>query len=288
MCIVPASPITANYPGSELPPVCTLTIAWQVFDAAPIVVAANRDEALDRPSARPAVYATDPVVVAPRDARAGGTWIGISEHDCFVGITNRWTDATLAGDRSRGQLVADVLSRPSAAAGRSMVERAVRADEYEGFNLVLADRDGAFCLEWDGELHVTSFEPGVHVVVNTGFDDHVDTGVPPERRDVAAQQAENARAVSSALTVDPEDTTGGSDWVGWLERAREVLADHDYGVCIHEDGYGTRSSSLIAAGPWGRAYAFADGPPCRTPYRPVDARGVTVRSALEAALEGHL
>ncbi|MFP8956365.1 NRDE family protein [Natrialbaceae archaeon A-CW3] len=262
---------------------CTLVLAWQVFEGHPVTVAANRDERLARPSEPPGVYATDPDVIAPRDAEAGGTWIGINDVGLFAGITNRWTDADLAAERSRGNLVADALNRESATAARDVIVDAVDRTAYDGFTLVVVDADSAFALEWDGALRVTAFDPGVHVVANTGIDDRFD--IPDHRASVARRQAENARAVRRTLSaVVGEEPSAGT----WLERAAAVLADHDYGVCIHGDGYGTRSSSLIALGDPVH-YLFADGPPCRTAFRSVDG-GASRTMALEnlTELEGHI
>ncbi|WP_254763969.1 NRDE family protein [Natrinema marinum] len=241
---------------------CTLTLAWQVFDDVPVAVAANRDEALERESTSPAVFSEDPLVVAPRDTEAGGTWIGYNEHGVFAGITNKWTDAELAGERSRGLLVADVLEADSAADAAATVEDAVEADEYDGFYLVVADATDAVCYAWDGALSRTEFDPGVHVVVNVAVDDAVD--VPSIRPEAGRAQAANARAVREALAA-----TSGETASEWLERAGDVLGDHEYGVCIHRDGFGTRSSSLLAIGPETDHYAFAPGPPCRTSYETV-------------------
>ncbi|WP_408958705.1 NRDE family protein [Natrinema sp. 74] len=241
---------------------CTLTLAWQVFDDAPVAVAANRDEALGRESTPPAAFGDEPLIVAPRDAAAGGTWIGYNEHGVFVGLTNKWTDADLAGERSRGLLVADALEARSAADAAMIVEDAVDADNYDGFYLVIADTADAFCYAWDGSLSRTEFDPGVHVVVNVAVDDAVD--VPPIRPDAGREQAANARAVRETLAANPDESA-----TEWLERAGDILGDHEYGVCIHRDGFGTRSSSLIALGPETRRYAFAPGPPCRTDYEPV-------------------
>ncbi|OAQ53869.1 hypothetical protein HTG_06270 [Natrinema mahii] len=238
---------------------CTLTLAWQVFEEAPVAVAANRDEAIGRASEPPGVYREEPLIVAPRDAEAGGTWIGYNDHGVFVGITNKWATPDLAGERSRGLLVADVLEARSAAEARSIVADATEADEYNGFYLVVADADAAVCYQWDGDLALTEFGPGVHVVVNVAVDDDVD--VPAGRAAVGREQAANARAVRTALAPDPDETVGD-----WLERGAAVLSDHDYGVCIHQDGFGTRSSSLLALGPETTRYEFAPGPPCRTSY----------------------
>ena len=243
---------------------CTLTIAWQVFADAPVVVAANRDETLDRPSEPPGVYAEEPRVIAPRDSEADGTWIGYNEHGVFVGVTNRWVAGTLAAERSRGLLTASALAQRSAEDAARLVERAVERDEYDGFNLVVADENAAFLLEWDGHLYVRRFEPGVHVVVNTGADDSF--VIPSTRAEGAEEQAENARRLRTALRPEPGESTGA-----WRGRAAAALRDHDFGVCVHGDRYGTRSSSLVTLGENGAEYEFAPGPPCETEYERVES-----------------
>ncbi|WP_336022254.1 NRDE family protein [Halobellus salinisoli] len=261
---------------------CTLTLAWRVFADAPVVVAANRDELLDRESEAPAVRDGDPKFVAPRDLEAGGTWIGYNESGIFCGVTNRWVDVPGGGERSRGLLVRDVLEAERADEARRVVESAVEADTYDGFNLVVAERgaavrDGtgtgesgrtprAYLFEWDGELRVRELEPGVHVVVNVGVDgENFEPESGPER---GAEQAENAERVREALAPG---TTEGPE--SWRDRAADVLADHDYGVCVHdpERRFGTRSSSLVTLFADGTSdFQFADGPPCETPFRPVE------------------
>lgn len=249
---------------------CTLTLAWRVFPDTPVVVAANRDESTDRPSSPPAVRSQDGAgdhtrrVLAPRDERAGGTWIGVNDHGVFAGITNRWTDIDLAGDRSRGRLVDDTLASETAVQALERVQERLEALEYDGFNLVLADADDAFLIEWDGEASIRQFDPGVHVVVNVGADDQYD--IPERRQSVGEQQRENARRARDELSVADEETAAE-----WLARAKAVLADHDYGLCIHGDGYGTRSSSLVSIPETGDVeYAFADGPPCETSFQTVE------------------
>jgi len=272
--------------------VCTLALAWKVFEDAPVVVGANRDEALDRPSHPPAVSRGEPTVIAPRDREAGGTWIGFNDRGLFAGITNRWTDAELAGERSRGLLVDDVLARESAREAAALAERSVGEVEYAGFNLLVADATDAVWLAWDGSLDRLALDPGVHVAVNVGLAG--EPSIPASRGALGREQAENARAVERALETDDrtraleaddyrtrglgtDDPTGTLETddrtaADWLDRAGAVLGDHEYGVCLHRDGFGTRSSSLLATGRSPR-YAFADGPPCRSRYRPVDLEG---------------
>lgn len=245
---------------------CTLAIAFRVFTDTPIAVAANRDERLDRLSHPPRTLEGSPSVIAPRDERAGGTWIGYNEHDLFVAITNRWTDADLVGERSRGLLVRDALAQADVDSAVATVEAALADHEYEGFNLLIVDPETAVVLEWDGALRVTPLEPGLHVIMNTGFDDQFE--VPNELTEAGNRQVAAARKVKKSL--EPRTVETAADW---LDRAAAVLGDHDIGVCIHGDGYGTRSSSLVAISPNGSdTYRFADGPPCETPFERVKAQ----------------
>ncbi|MFP8953941.1 NRDE family protein [Natrialbaceae archaeon A-arb3/5] len=261
---------------------CTLTLAWQIFEDAPVAVAANRDEALDRDSHPPGVYREEPTILAPQDAESGGTWIGYNEFGVFVGITNKWTDADLAGERSRGLLVGDVLEARSASEAASIVEEATSSAEYDGFSLVIADADDACCYQWDGALAKTTFDPGVHVVVNVAVDDDVD--VPASRSEAGSAQAANARSVRSELSVDEGVDEADETATEWLARAGRVLGDHEYGVCLHGDGFGTRSSSLIALGET-TTYRFAAGPPCRTSYERVTFGN---DYGTDADIEGHI
>lgn len=225
---------------------CTLAFAWQVYDDAPLVVGANRDEAVGRPSSPPAVRGSNPEVLMPRDEDAGGTWLGVNEHRVFVGVTNR--NADIEGERSRGLLVTDALDSGSADDAIETVEREVADREYAGFNLVIADEHECVLLEWDGVLRTHAFDPGTHVVVNAGFNGGT----------------EKSSVVRDALR-------GHDSPDAWREAARDALRDHETGACVHRDGYGTRSSSLVTVHADGEvAYEFADGPPCETDYRRVD------------------
>lgn len=246
--------------------VCTLTIAWQAFAEYPILVAANRDELFERPSCPPERIESERGIIAPRDEEAGGTWIGYNEDGMVAAITNRWVDAELVGERSRGLLVRDVLDQPTAETACRIVERALDADAYEGFNLLMADQTAAILIEYDGGPQIHTLDPGVHVVMNVGFDTF--HHVPSFRQAAGEQQVENGIRLFEYLQPDPGETA-----TKWHTRARNALSDHEFGVCVHGDGFGTRSSSLIRIAPDGSGqYEFADGPPCRTAYEPVDEK----------------
>ncbi|MFB6118417.1 NRDE family protein [Halosegnis sp.] len=257
---------------------CTLTFAWRRFDDH-LAVAANRDESYDRPASPPAVRGEEPLVVAPRDEEAGGTWLGYNDAGVFAAVTNRWTRDVPVGDRSRGLLVRETLNHPTADAALAFVREELSRRRYEPFQLVLADSERALVIEHDGTLAVSELAPGVYVVGNTGWcgersgpTDAADPQrtetffIPGDGDDRGRRQARNDRRLLDALTA--VEAASAADW---LETAGELLGDHEYGVCVHGDGFGTRSASLVRLGDE-HAWQFADGHPCETPFEPVDAR----------------
>lgn len=245
---------------------CTLVLAWRVLADAPVAVAANRDEAIDRPSRPPRSRGEDPRIVAPMDERAGGTWIGYNDAGVFAGISNRWTDRELHAERSRGHLVLDALGRRDAQAGTRAVQDALRTADYDAFNLLVADSEAAILLEWEGALEITELDAGVHVIMNAGFDEKFRS--VSGRTEAVDRQAVSAREVGAALQPRADESA-----VSWQERAEAVLGDHDYGVCVHGDGFGTRSASSISLRSDGTVvYRYADGPPCETSFDLVEGQ----------------
>ncbi|MWG36836.1 NRDE family protein [Halomarina oriensis] len=265
---------------------CTLTFAWQTFEEHPLVVAANRDEAYARESSPPAARTLDSGrrVVAPRDEEAGGTWMGYNDEGVFVAITNRWVE-TPPGERSRGRLVLDALDSPSAEEAVRGIERELDRRRYEGFFLLVADAAGCFLVSDEGGGSIHQFDPGVHVVMNVGYD--TSYFVPEVRPAPAKRQAANGRRLFEYLQPEPGETPEA-----WRTRAGDALGDHEFGVCIHggqpvetngdpdddanpdraPEGFGTKSSSLVTVDASGDSrFWYADGPPCETPFERVDA-----------------
>ncbi len=241
---------------------CTLAAYVGCWPQWPLVVAANRDEFLDRPSAEPAVIAVDPWVFAGQDLSAGGTWLGINEAGLVVGVLNRRIPGGPDPERrSRGLLCLALLQQPSRAAALAALG-AERGEAYNRFNLLLADRDGAVVAGNPGTgLSVQPLPPGLHLLTNLELND------PTCPRIAKSWQRFHAIAERAAP----------SDPVELVAPLRAVLSDHSTAldpraavvdmVCAHRPGYGTRSSSIIAADAHGRIrFWHAAGPPCTTEY----------------------
>ena len=231
---------------------CTILAAVRVWPGCPLLIAANRDERLERPARGPFVRATRPRVLAPRDELALGTWLGVNELGLFVGVTNRAGAPPDPSRRSRGALVMDALAQPSARAVRAALE-AVDPRGHNPFHLLYADAEAALLTVADGERFAHHELPsGLHVLTEQSF------GAGPARR--AARLGGRA----AALVSGPEP--GVEAWQALLAEHAERADSPLDGACVHADafGYGTRSSTVLrfGAAPQALRLFWADGRPC--------------------------
>src|SRR5881628_2994540 len=111
----------------------------------------NRDESSMRPADPPAVLDGTPMIVAPRDRLAGGTWLGASGSGLVVALSNR-RGRTSTTARSRGQLVLEALRQPSIPGVDVLLQREVRQHEYNFWNLLAASRKDLRFFRYDGEF----------------------------------------------------------------------------------------------------------------------------------------
>jgi uncharacterized protein with NRDE domain len=234
---------------------CTLIVATRVWQATPLVVAANRDERLGRPARGPALVAQAGVrFFAPRDLQAGGTWLGLNAHGVFVGITNRFTGRAAAkAARSRGLLVLDALAEDSAAhAVRRIATEA--PGRHEPFHLVMVDRDEAHLVWSDGDaVRHERLAPGIHIVTERSL------GAAPTPR--VERLNHELVALFGPRRPTPER---------WMELLRTHAEAGLEGTCVHlpSHGYGTRSSTILELrrAPEDARWWHADGPPCTTEF----------------------
>jgi uncharacterized protein with NRDE domain len=246
--------------------VCTLAAFVRTLPGYTLVVAANRDEMLARPSAPPTVLREAPRAVGGRDLVAGGTWLALAETGLVAGVLNRrGAEPPDPSRRSRGQLCLELLACPSAAAAAARVA-GEPAGRYNGFNLLVADAREAVVASQPANAspRLTGLEPGLHVLTNLDVND-------PTCPRIAASYAGFA-AAGDAFRADGHEPA-------LVARLRAVLADHQIAadprgpgsLCLHGEGYGTRSSTIILVPQGGRPprYFHADGPPCRTAFAPV-------------------
>ncbi|MEX1132394.1 MAG: NRDE family protein [Flavobacteriales bacterium] len=213
---------------------CLIVLAYKVHPAFPLIVAANRDEFLDRPTKPLHVWEDFPHILAGRDERGGGTWMGMSTTGRFAALTNHrdLRRAQVAGP-SRGVLVQHVLQQELGDPDTSL---------YAGFNLLHGRYDSLFYHNNITGVH-HALDPGIH-----GLSNHLlNTPWPKVQRAKAAlsevllsdvPSTEYLFALLADETLAPDhalpDTGIGLPWERILSPVR-----------IRAEGYGTRSSSVL-------------------------------------------
>jgi uncharacterized protein with NRDE domain len=236
-----------------------------MFDDYPLIVAANRDEHFDRPSAPPALQNGRPKIIAGRDLRANGTWLGVNEDGLIAGILNRRLNShvtALTDARSRGLLCADVLGIASArAAVEFLRDHKLR---YNPFTLLFADRHEAYVSYNNEERTITQkIDRGLHVFSSAAeFEMH-------------SAKADRAYALFARLSERVRPAKGiALDSIAALQT---VLADHSLSVdsddpgdaiCVHRETSGTVSSSIIYFSKSETRFHtfFCPGAPCRNSF----------------------
>jgi uncharacterized protein with NRDE domain len=244
---------------------CTLVLYFQVFPQYPLVIAANRDESLTRPSLSPTLLHPTPWIYGGQDLLAGGTWLGINEYGLMAAVLNR--QAVHPADphrRSRGLLCLDSLKHTSSSAAQQWISTQ-SALQYNPFSLVIADPAvAAFAYPDDHLVHIRPLIPGVYMLTN----------LDPNDPDCPRISRFSQRFVQLSHHTHPGTSLGLFDLFAELH---QLLADHAVaqnprtGLCLHLDGYGTCSSSLLAYSRDEKRYVylFAAGPPCQSTYKEV-------------------
>lgn len=215
---------------------CTLIVARNVFRFYPLVVAANRDERLHRPSSGPAVSEENHRMLHPVDEVFGGTWIGVNGSGVVSAITNRSSVPHVRGRTSRGLLVPEALAYGSAAEAASHLLN-VPGSRHNGFHLMVADMQDAFLILGDGQrLTARPLPEGVSVITGQGWEPG---HLPREgrirsvfRREVIGHPP---RRATMRAVLDLHDRPD-SEWQGQT------------GSCLHglpDDDWVTKSSSFI-------------------------------------------
>lgn len=232
---------------------CLLAVQYRLVPESPILVAANREEYVDRPSLVPSIQSGKPRVLCGIDKKAGGTWLGVNQNGLFVGLCNRATVEPLFGQRSRGLLALDLLRCTSADRAIEKFESETENHRFEGCNLIVADAENGYVITLDQQQSICPLEEGLNIIGARGLNDPDDERVQMARR---------------LLTLQTLDSP-----VKFLAVASKVFARSPVGpgrpsMVVRQPDYATVSSTLIALGvkPRDAIYQFSNGAPDQTKY----------------------
>lgn len=217
---------------------CLVAIAWRAHPRYPLVIAGNRDEFHERPSA-PAAWWDEPAgVLGGRDLLAGGSWLAVSRGGRFAVVLNnpqRAADATTTA--SRGHLVSEFVAgnKPG---GRFIDAVQVRAHAYAGFCLLLGTpvQVRGFASPAGNHPPRWTLRPGVAAFSNS----------------LPAQPWPKVGHLERAVTRRLESPHLHADDLFALLAQREPVARHEAGShpatrtpFVVGERYGTRSSTVV-------------------------------------------
>jgi hypothetical protein len=248
---------------------CTVVVLRRPNHDWPILLAANRDEMLNRPWLPPARHWPERAdIIGGLDELAGGTWMGLNDSGVVACILNRHgTLGPQANKRSRGELVLEALDHADANdAAAALSDLAPKA--YRPFNMVIADNRDAWWLALrDGgkAVHMERIPEGLSMFT------------AGERNDPAEPRI--AAFLPQFEHVTPPDPTAGKwdTWAGLMSATDNSGTEHHAMTFKMASGFGTSSSSLVALPSMDAVHnrkikpiwLFAPGRPDSTPYQPI-------------------
>jgi uncharacterized protein with NRDE domain len=216
---------------------CVAAVAWLAHPRWRLVAIGNRDEFHDRPTAPPDAWPDRPAILAGRDLRAGGTWLGVTAAGRFALVTNfRVPGYPKPGLASRGDLVTgwlDAAAEPDIAA-------------MNPFNLCTADAAEARVLTNHPGRAEHVLAPGVHGLSNGAFQ----RPWPKTRQLCAAlghwltQEQADPAALFEALRAETPAAPKSPD-----EEGPEAAYSP---VFVRDPVYGTRCSTVVLIDRQGR------------------------------------
>lgn len=225
---------------------CLIGIAWKSHTRHELVLAANRDEFHQRPSAGAAPWKDHPDIFGGRDLTAQGSWLAVSTRKRLAAVTNvRRMVPPEPRAPSRGKLVADFLAGTASAQdyAQSLAED---SGNYSGYNLLLYDGAELLFVTNNPEFRVEPVTPGIHVVSNATLD----TPWPKAQRLRTALEkwtADNWETFTPLFAALGDRKPAGDAELPstGMGRSLEKLLSSPF---IVSPNYGTRCSTIVTLG----------------------------------------
>ncbi len=221
---------------------CLIVFSYKQHPTYDLIFAANRDEAYARATKAAHFWKDHPQILAGKDLKAGGTWMGVTRNGYLSALTNyRDLSVTKENPPSRGHLVLDYLIEESDPE-KYMKSVSKRAHLYNGFNLLAGTTDKL--MYYSNQLSkARQLSPGLY-----GLSNHLlNTPWPKvEQARMDLQHAINREQITEEElfeilkndTQAPDDALPDTGLPLELERAVSS-------VFIKTRDYGTRGSTVL-------------------------------------------
>ncbi|TGM80011.1 NRDE family protein [Leptospira bouyouniensis] len=235
---------------------CLAVIAFGMHPDFPLVVVSNRDEFFERPTEALHVWEKEPKILAGKDLKAGGTWLGVNALGKLAFLTNvrNLKQTPHPNPKSRGSLVLDFLKSEGSISALEYAKQVQSSkDEYEGFNLFLYDGIRAIAIGGDPFGNQT-VESGFHAVSNASwntswpkteklksqiiskFSDWTNGKITKQNLEIEMFLSLNDAELVNDINLLPDTGIG-------IERERYLSS-----VRIKTPKYGTRASTIVFYG----------------------------------------
>lgn len=222
---------------------CLIVFAFQQHPDYPLIVAANRDEYYQRPTATAHYWDEQPHIFAGRDLEGQGTWLGINQAGSFAALTNfREGIASAHSGLSRGKLCHDYLARQQLPTGSITQLK----QQYAGFNLITGTQDKLSYLsnhhsQANRHPQESALKPGIYGLSNGLLNSawpKVDDSKKALHKILAAPSCNKLIALMQDDTPAPDsllpETGVGIEWERRLS-SRFIQSEH----------YGTRCTTAL-------------------------------------------
>jgi uncharacterized protein with NRDE domain len=224
---------------------CVIFIAINQHPKYKFIVAANRDEFYERPTAQAEFWAENENVLAGKDLLHGGTWLGVTKTGRFAAVTNFRNPNQPKGRRSRGHLVTDFLfglDSPQTYLQQIQVDK----ESYTGFNLLIGDFSNKVNISYYSNIsnEIITLNSGIYGLSNHLLDTDwhkVSNGKSKLKNSLNDLTTDNLLEILADKTH--ADDEGLPDTGVGTERER-ILSS----IFIETPIYGTRCSSVLLVG----------------------------------------
>jgi uncharacterized protein with NRDE domain len=222
---------------------CLLVIAWKTHPRYRLILVGNRDEFHERPAAPLGWWQDDARILAGRDLKANGTWLGVARSGRFGVVTNyRDLQSPIEGAPSRGGLIPKFLTGATSPK-EFLDDLRGAAPRYSGFNLLVGGPRALYYFSNRGPKSPQALAAGIYGVSNHLLDTPWPKLVRTRERfqevlrqqDVAPEELFGILADRTPAAADSLPSTG-------LPQEWEQLVSAPF---IVNERYGTRSSSVL-------------------------------------------
>ncbi|WP_234572627.1 NRDE family protein [Rhodohalobacter sp. 614A] len=222
---------------------CLIVFSYKNHPDYPFILATNRDEFYGRPTQPAHVWNTSPKILAGKDEKAGGTWLGISQNGRFAALTNyRQMDDIREDTTSRGIIVKDFLLS-DANPRKYLAELQKKREQFNGFNLIAGYFDDLYYISNKKE-GVYKIKPGNHSVSNAFLNTPWPKTVQATNSftKIVSDEKPDEEKLFHMLHNDERFPLDKLPDTGLPREMEKAVSS----IFIETENYGTRSSTVIA------------------------------------------